>query len=91
MPLQRRLPKYGFRSRQARYGAEVRLSEIASLGAADIGLDLLIEQGVVRRGVRKVKVIASGVIATAVTLRGLKVTRGARVAIEAVGGVVVGK
>ncbi len=86
MPLQRRLPKVGFRSRIAREVGEVRLHELARVKAEVIDLPALIAANVLGRGVRRAKVIASGKIDTAVRLKGLAVTPGARVAIEAAGG-----
>lgn len=86
MPLQRRLPKRGFRSRQKSEVGEVRLGEVNSMGADVVDLAALREAGLVGTGVRHAKVIASGEIARAVTVRGLGVTRGAREAIEKAGG-----
>jgi len=86
MPLYRRLPKVGFRSRKAKYSAEVRLNEIASLDAEVIDLLALKAANVVRNDVKSVKVILSGEINKAVTIRGLGVTKGARTAIETAGG-----
>ena len=86
MPLQRRLPKVGFASRKSRYAAEVRLHELAKAGSKTVDLDALKAARVVSRETRQVKVIASGEITTAVTCKGLKVTPGARKAIEAAGG-----
>jgi large subunit ribosomal protein L15 len=86
MPLHRRLPKVGFVSRSARTRAEVRLSELAKVKAAVIDLAALKEANVINGRVERAKVIASGEIAVAVTLRGIAVTKGARAAIEAAGG-----
>ena len=86
MPLQRRLPKVGFKSRCKRYSAEVRLGEIQNLPTESIDLQVLIETGVVPVFTRSAKVILSGEITKAVTLKGIKVTAGAKAAIEAVGG-----
>ncbi len=86
MPLQRRLPKVGFNSRKAKYSAEVRLGEIQKLAADTVTLKLLIEANVVPAFTRKAKVIASGEITSAVTLQGVKATKGALAAIEAAGG-----
>lgn len=86
MPLQRRLPKVGFRSRKALHRDEVRLGELARVTASEIDLGVLKEAGIVARDVKSVKVILSGEIARAVHLRGLGVTKGARAAIEAAGG-----
>jgi large subunit ribosomal protein L15 len=86
MPLQRRLPKVGFTSRKALRVAEVRLHELAKAGTGVIDLDALKAANVVRHGVLRAKVIASGELTGAVTVRGLGVTKGARAAIEAAGG-----
>ena len=86
MPLQRRLPKVGFASRKARLSDEVRLHELGRLDADVIDLQALIDAGIVSRRVKQVKVIVSGEIDKAVKLKDIKVTRGARVAIEAAGG-----
>ncbi|HEB80446.1 MAG TPA: 50S ribosomal protein L15 [Chromatiales bacterium] len=86
MPLQRRLPKVGFTSRKALRVAEVRLHELAKAGTGVVDLDALKAANVVRHDVLRVKVIASGELAGAVTVRGLGVTKGARAAIEAAGG-----
>jgi len=86
MPLQRRLPKVGFNSRSAKYSAEVRLSELQKLGADTVTLAALIEANIVPVFTKKAKVIASGEITSAVTLQGVKATKGAQAAIEAAGG-----
>ena len=86
MPLQRRLPKFGFVSRRNRFTDEVRLDQLAKLGLERINLDALKAAGLVSRHVRRVKVIASGVLTKAVILQGLVPTRGARAVIEAAGG-----
>ena len=86
MPLQRRLPKVGFRSRMARYTAELRLHELAIPSADVIDMDVLKKANLVPAFVTKVKVIKSGEINKAVKLKGLVVTKGARVEIEKAGG-----
>jgi len=86
MPLQRRLPKVGFTSRKSRTTDEVRLQELAHLEAGVIDLEALRKANIVSRNITHVKVIASGTIDKAVTLKGILVTRGARAAIEAAGG-----
>jgi len=86
MPLQRRLPKVGFNSRMAKYSAEVRLGEIQKLGMDTVNLSALIEANIVPAFTKKAKVIASGEITSAVTLQGVKATKGALAAIEAAGG-----
>ena len=86
MPLQRRLPKRGFKSLTAAFNAEVRLSELALIAVDEIDVLALKQAGVVAANALNVKVIASGSIDRAVTLRGIKATKGARSAIEAAGG-----
>lgn len=86
MPLQRRLPKVGFNSRSFSLSAEVRLHELANIDADVIDLSALIKADVVPAATQKAKVIASGEISKAVQLKGIKVTPGARKAIEAAGG-----
>ncbi len=86
MPLQRRLPKIGFVSRKSRFIEEVRLHELAGIEADAIDLAALKAAGVIGHHILRAKVIASGKIEKAVTLRGLGVTKGARAAIEAAGG-----
>ena len=86
MPLQRRLPKRGFASRTARYNAEVRLYHIAVMNADVIDMQVLKSAGMVKHDAKKVKVINTGEVGRAVTLKGLAVTKGAQAAIEAAGG-----
>ena len=86
LPLQRRLPKVGFRSRKARYTAELRLHELELPAADVIDMDVLKALNLVPAFVTKVKVIKSGEIGKAVKLKGLKVTKGAREEIEKAGG-----
>jgi len=85
MPLQRRLPKFGFRSRLARETAQVRLHELARAGE-EIDLAALKAAGVVPASATRARVFLSGSIDRTVVVRGLAVTRGAREAIEAAGG-----
>lgn len=87
MPIQRRLPKFGFKSRKGRYVAEVRLNELGKLDG-EITLASLIEAGVVPLQTKKAKVILSGEIGKAVTLKGVAATAGAARAIEQAGGTV---
>ena len=86
MPLQRRLPKRGFASRSARYNDEVRLYQIQAMKAEVIDLEVLKAENIVGHDARKVKVINTGTIDRAVTVKGLGVTKGAQAAIEAAGG-----
>lgn len=88
MPLQRRLPKVGFRSRKARVGDEIRLHELGGLAGDVVDLAALKQAGLISGRIKRVKVIASGDLGRAVTVRGLVVTKGARAAIEAAGGTV---
>ena len=86
MPLQRRMPKVGFRSDIKRSRAEVRLHELAKIDAAVVDLEALLKAGVVPAGTERAKVVLSGEIKKAVTLKGVAATKGARAAIEAAGG-----
>ena len=86
MPLQRRLPKVGFQSRVGRFVAEIRLNELSKVSADVIDLAALQAADLVSANVRRAKVIASGSIDKAVPVKGLRVTKGARAAIEAAGG-----
>lgn len=86
MPIQRRLPKFGFTSRTAHENAEVRLHELSSVAGDIIDLLALKAAGVVAHNTQRVKVILSGKISRPVNLRGISVTKGARAAIEAAGG-----
>jgi large subunit ribosomal protein L15 len=86
MPLQRRLPKVGFTSRKGRVTAEVRLDELAKVNADVVDMNALYEADILPRTMLRAKVILSGEINKAVTLKGLKATKGARAAIEAAGG-----
>ena len=88
MPLQRRVPKRGFRSLTRRRIAEVRLHELMLVQESEVDLAALKAAGVVNRNVLRAKVIASGKIDRAVTLRGIGATVGARHAIEKAGGTV---
>lgn len=85
-PLQRRLPKFGFTSQKALSRAEIRLNELAKVDAEVIDLAALEAANIIHRGIKEAKVILSGEISKAVTVKGLKVTKGARAAIEAAGG-----
>lgn len=86
MPLQRRLPKRGFTSPTRDDTAEVRLSTLEKLAADTVDLALLKERGAVPKHARAAKVILSGKLTRKLTVQGLKVTKGARAAIEAAGG-----
>ncbi len=85
-PLQMRLPKFGFNSAKARITAEVTLSELNKVEADVVDVKALIEANVIKGTMKRAKVILSGEITKAVTLKGVKVTKGAKAAIEAAGG-----
>ena len=86
MPLQRRLPKRGFSSRTAEDRAEIRLHELTKVEGDVVDLLSLKTARIINHNIKRAKVIASGAIDKAVTVRGLGVTKGARAAIEAAGG-----
>ena len=86
MPLQRRLPKRDFKSASLKYNAEVTLSDLERLGAADVDVLVLKQAGIVRAIAKVVKVIKSGELTKAVKLTGVGATAGAKAAIEAAGG-----
>ena len=86
MPLQRRLPKVGFSSRLAGITAEIRLNELENLDVDTVDLNVLMQANVVSKNIKRAKVIASGEIKRALTIKGLRVTKGARIAIESAGG-----
>jgi large subunit ribosomal protein L15 len=85
-PLQRRLPKFGFTSRKSLVTAEIRLSELAKVEGEVVDLNALKAADVVNGSVQYAKIILSGEINKAVTVKGLRVTKGAKAAIEAAGG-----
>ena len=86
MPLQRRLPKVGFTSRLARVTDEIRLNELNALTADVIDIAVLKEANLISKSIKHVKIMDSGEVKKAVTLKGIRVTKGARAAIEAAGG-----
>lgn len=86
MPLQRRLPKVGFTSRTTKLSAELRLHELTKVDVSPVDVDALIKANLVPATAQKVKVILSGKIDKAVSLKGISVTPGARSAIESAGG-----
>jgi len=86
MPIQRRLPKFGFTSRMARFYAEVRLHELALVEGGEITPASLVAAGVIPARTETVKIILSGAVSGAVKVSGCRVTKGARAAIEAAGG-----
>lgn len=86
MPIQRRLPKFGFTSRKAQYVAEIRLNELTLVAGDVVDLVALKAADVIGEKIKEARVILSGEITQPVTIKGLKVTKGAKAAIEAAGG-----
>ena len=86
MPMQRRLPKRGFKSHLLKYNAEINLSELDQLGLDEVDMLALKEAGLVGQMIKVVKVIKSGELTRAVKLTGIGATAGAKAAIEAAGG-----
>ena len=86
MPLQKRLPKFGFSSRVSLISAEIRLGELNKVDGDVIDLDALKRADLVKLSAKRAKVFLSGELTKAVTLKGLAVTKGAKAAIEAAGG-----
>ena len=86
MPLQRRLPKRGFKSAQLKYNGEITLSDLQGLDSAEVDLLTLKAAGLVRQLIKQVKVVKSGELSRAVVLKGIGATAGAKAAIEAAGG-----
>jgi large subunit ribosomal protein L15 len=88
MPLQRRLPKRGFKSATLRFNAEIRLSDLERLTTTDIDVLTLKQAGLVPELVRTIKVIAAGTLTKKISLSGVLATVGAKAAIEAAGGTI---
>lgn len=86
MPLYRRLPKFGFTSMKATVTAEVRLNDLSKVEGNVVTLETLKTANVLTKDIQFAKIILAGEIQSAVTIRGLRVTKGAKAAIEAVGG-----
>lgn len=86
MPLQRRLPKFGFSSRIGRVTGEIRLSDLEKVEGDVVDLAALQKANIVTKNIKRVKVFASGKVEKAVTLKGISATKGALAAIEAAGG-----
>lgn len=86
MPIHRRLPKFCFSSRKAQYVAEIRLNELTLVEGDTVDLAALKAADVIGEKIKEARVILSGEISKAVTVKGMKVTKGAKAAIEAAGG-----
>ena len=89
MPMQRRLPKRGFKSQQLQFNAEVTLTDIAALNAKEVDMLALKQAGLISNLAKRVKVIKTGEIKAAVVLKNITATAGAKQAIEAAGGSLV--
>ena len=88
MPLQRRLPKFGFTSRQSKYTDEIRLEEIKNLNSDSVNLEVLREAGLISKKTKRVRLIGGGDLDKVISVNGLHVTKGARETIESLGGTV---
>ena len=86
MPLQKRLPKFGFTSRLAAVTAEIRLSELDKVEGGIVTIESLRAAGIINNSISRAKVFKSGAVTTAVTLQGVSATKGAAEAIVAAGG-----
>lgn len=86
MPLQRRIPKFGFNSRKARFSAEVRLHELNAVTVDVVDKAALVAANIISNTVKEVKVFLSGELKKAITVRGIRASKGAKAAIEAAGG-----
>ncbi len=86
MPIQRRLPKMGFKSPKAKYSDQITLSELNNLTGDLVDLNVLKAHGLINKSIGKVKVILSGELKRSISISGLQVTKGARQAIEKAGG-----
>ncbi|MEZ5646413.1 MAG: 50S ribosomal protein L15 [Burkholderiaceae bacterium] len=86
MPMQRRLPKRGFKSARLQFNAEITLADLNGLQAAEVDVLVLKQAGLVPQLAKRVKVIKTGEVSRAVTLKGITATAGAKLAIEAAGG-----
>jgi large subunit ribosomal protein L15 len=86
MPLQRRLPKRGFKSHKLQFNAEITLTDLEALGATDVDMLVLKQAGLIADMAKVVKVIKTGEMTKAVKLTGIGATAGAKTAIEAAGG-----
>ena len=86
MPIQRRLPKMGFKSQKSKSRDELNLSYVATLGLEEISLDILRSLDIIQHKIKKVKLIGTAEIKQPITFKGLEVTKAARTAIESAGG-----
>jgi large subunit ribosomal protein L15 len=89
MPLQKRLPKFGFYSRMGAATAEVRTAELAKIDGTVVNIAALEKANIIDRNIKRAKIMLSGEVGKAYTIEGIGVTKGARAAIEAAGGKIV--
>jgi len=88
MPIQRRLPKFGFRSRQKLTHQELRLSQLNKIESETVDFDVLREAAILKASTKTIKIVASGKLEKKINVRGIPMTKGAKAAIEALGGTV---
>lgn len=86
MPLQRRLPKFGFTSRKSLNRDEIRLAELSKIQGDEVTMETLRQARLIGENIKDVKIILAGEISRAITVKGIKITKGAQAAIEAAGG-----
>ncbi len=86
MPLQRRLPKVGFKSRIARVTQEIRLCDLSKITGTTVTLETLREAGLINNSIKRAKIVLRGELKTALTITGIRATAGAAKAIQAAGG-----
>ncbi|MAZ44322.1 MAG: 50S ribosomal protein L15 [Legionellales bacterium] len=86
MPLQRRLPKFGFTAHKSHTREEVRLGELNKMASDVVTLESLKEAGLIRKSTKDVKVMLKGELTKALTLKGIKISKAAKAAVEAAGG-----
>lgn len=90
MPLQMRLPKFGFKSRVGLTTAKIRLGELEKLSGTEVNMDSLKQAGLVRKNMKRARIFLSGTVQRSFQLQGIAVTKGAKAAIEAAGGTIIG-
>ncbi len=88
-PLQRRIPKFGFKTKASQYCAEVRLGDLNKVAGGVVDLETLKAVNLITAGIKKVKIFCSGKIEKTIEIRGLRVSKGARAAVESIGGKIV--
>ncbi len=86
MPLQRRLPKFGFTSQKSLFRDEIRLAELNKIQGSEVTMETLRQARLIAGNIKDVKIILAGEIIRPMTIKGLKITKGAQAAVEAAGG-----